>query len=131
MTGKIGNEVSHAWTNIEGGSGSAPWGGVFHVEWLTLYDLPFNETLHIRNPINNNKPVKISRDGQELPTDIGAELCKMLDDGAATEARKRKSTGTGDESPQKKAKVETDSKPVTTQTEEIEQTAEKKTQAIA
>jgi len=124
MTGKIGNEVSHAWTDIEGGSGSAPWGGVFHVEWLTLYDLPFNQTLHIRNPINNNKPVKISRDGQELPTDIGAELSKMLDEGAATEARKRKTTGTEEESPQKKFKVEPEIKSVT-QIEEKEQTAEK------
>jgi hypothetical protein len=60
MVSKIGKESTDVWS-FDGG---APWGGVFRVEWMTLYDLPFSDTLHIRNPLNNHKPVKISRDGQ-------------------------------------------------------------------
>lgn len=55
-------------------------GGAFKVKWECIKDLPFNVTLHIRNPLNENKPVKISRDGQELPADVGRALKELFDD---------------------------------------------------
>lgn len=48
----------------EGSGKSNPWGRSFKVKWLRLYDLPFHKTLHLRNPLNDYKPVKISRDCQ-------------------------------------------------------------------
>ncbi|XP_010424551.1 PREDICTED: uncharacterized protein LOC104709678 [Camelina sativa] len=42
-------------------------------------ELPFQKTLHLKNPMNDYKPVKISRDCQELPEDIGEALCELLD----------------------------------------------------
>jgi len=116
MTSKIGKESTNVWS-FDGG---APWGGVFKVEWMALYDLPFSDTLHIRNPLNNHKPVKISRDGQELSPEVGLQLCGLLDEGAAAQRGKRKSTG-DDEHQQKKLK----SNPIDVQLKEKEREKEK------
>lgn len=43
---------------------SPPSGGTFGVQWECLCDLPFQRTLHLQNPWNEGKPVKIARDGQ-------------------------------------------------------------------
>eukprot|EP01116_Phalansterium_solitarium_P004821 TRINITY_DN1598_c0_g2_i2.p1 TRINITY_DN1598_c0_g2~~TRINITY_DN1598_c0_g2_i2.p1 ORF type:complete len:377 (+),score=91.13 TRINITY_DN1598_c0_g2_i2:888-2018(+) len=66
------------------------WGGAFKIEWIKIYDLPFEQTSHLRNPLNENKEIKISRDGQELPLDVGRALCTMFDVGAAQNPKKRK-----------------------------------------
>jgi len=84
MASQIGYQTSDLWTDVGGQS----WGGVFKVEWIALFDLPFSDTSHIRNPLNGNKPVKISRDGQELAEETALELCKMIDDGSAKSQRK-------------------------------------------
>lgn len=47
-----------AWTN------QMSYGGTFGVQWECLCDLPFGRTLHLHNPWNEDKPVKIARDGQ-------------------------------------------------------------------
>lgn len=51
----------------------------FNVDWVRRYDLPFRSTEGLTNPLNENKPVKISRDGQELPSPLGLQLCNMFD----------------------------------------------------
>lgn len=38
-------------------------GGVFKVHWINRREVPFNSTLHLVNPWNERKPVKIGRDG--------------------------------------------------------------------
>ncbi|XP_011081068.1 uncharacterized protein LOC105164168 isoform X2 [Sesamum indicum] len=65
----------------QGSGKNNPWGRSFKVKWLRLHDLPFQRTLHLKNPWNDFKPVKISRDCQELPADIGEALCELLDEG--------------------------------------------------
>lgn len=57
-------------------------GSSFDVEWQRLFDLPFTETEQLRNPLNEDKPVKISRDGQELPPDLGEALVQLFEEGA-------------------------------------------------
>merc|ERR1719476_359197 len=52
----------------------------FDVRWLRLDDLDFSEVSFICNPWNENKSVKISRDGQELPNDVGRRVCEMIDE---------------------------------------------------
>eukprot|EP00435_Cladocopium_sp_Y103_P044172 s1820_g12.t1 len=54
------------------------FGRAFEVRWLRLDDLEF-EQVSIRNPWNENKSVKVSRDGQELPNDVGRQLCDAID----------------------------------------------------
>ncbi len=57
-------------------------GGTFDIEWIRRYDLPFQETEGLYNPLNENKPIKISRDGQELPLALGLKLTRMFDERA-------------------------------------------------
>eukprot|EP00929_Paragymnodinium_shiwhaense_P122399 TRINITY_DN950_c2_g1_i1.p1 TRINITY_DN950_c2_g1~~TRINITY_DN950_c2_g1_i1.p1 ORF type:complete len:624 (-),score=169.72 TRINITY_DN950_c2_g1_i1:195-2066(-) len=53
--------------------------GTFDVRWLRLDDLDFDKVLHIENPWNENKSVRVSRDGQELPFEVGRAVCEMID----------------------------------------------------
>ncbi|XP_059641081.1 zinc finger CCCH domain-containing protein 45 isoform X2 [Cornus florida] len=77
MMSSIGWRKDNVWS--QGIGGRNQWGRSFKVKWLRLCDLPFQRTLHLKNPLNNNKPVKISRDCQELPQDIGEALCELID----------------------------------------------------
>lgn len=62
MMSSVGWRRDNVWS--QGSSRSNPWGRSFKVEWLRLNDLPFQKTLHLKNPLNEYKPVKISRDCQ-------------------------------------------------------------------
>ncbi|PRQ17897.1 putative YTH domain-containing protein [Rosa chinensis] len=77
MMSSVGWRRDNVWS--QGTSRSNPWGRSFKVKWLRLNDLPFQQTLHLKNPLNEYKPVKISRDCQELSPDVGEALCELLD----------------------------------------------------
>ncbi|XP_076951854.1 uncharacterized protein LOC143625403 isoform X1 [Bidens hawaiensis] len=77
MISSVGWRRDNVWSH--GYGGGKPWGRSFKVKWLRLQDLPFQKTLHLKNPLNDYKPVKISRDCQELPQDIGEALCELID----------------------------------------------------
>ncbi|PON57468.1 YTH domain containing protein [Parasponia andersonii] len=77
MMSSVGWRRDNVWS--QGSGRGNPWGRSFKVKWLQLNDLPFQKTLHLQNPLNDYKPVKISRDCQELSRDIGEALCELLD----------------------------------------------------
>lgn len=77
MMSPVGWRRDSAWS--KSGGGNSQWGRTFKVKWLQLNDLPFQKTLHLKNPLNDHKPVKISRDCQELPADVGEALCGLFD----------------------------------------------------
>lgn len=77
MMSSVGWRRDNIWS--QGCGKSNPWGRSFKVKWLQLNDVPFQKTLHLKNPLNDYKPVKISRDCQELPEDIGEALCELID----------------------------------------------------
>jgi hypothetical protein len=79
MTSRIGGQYSNVWITE---SNTMGWASSFQVEWIAIHELPFSETLHLHNSWNDNKPVKISRDGQELPPEIGQALCDLISRGA-------------------------------------------------
>eukprot|EP00922_Rhytidocystis_sp_ex-Travisia-forbesii_P036592 GHVS01054423.1.p1 GENE.GHVS01054423.1~~GHVS01054423.1.p1 ORF type:complete len:301 (-),score=54.34 GHVS01054423.1:237-1139(-) len=54
------------------------WGQTFDIEWLSRYELSFSECSNIRNSLNENKPVKIGRDGQEIAGEAARELCDLF-----------------------------------------------------
>lgn len=58
--------------------GTAHYGRNFQLKWLKLCDLSFNKTRHLRNSYNENLPVKISRDCQELEPVVGNQLASLL-----------------------------------------------------
>lgn len=55
-------------------------GGTFKVDWLNRKEVAFSKCANLRNPWNENKEVKICRDGQELEPSVGEVLCRMFDD---------------------------------------------------
>ncbi|OMO92315.1 Zinc finger, CCCH-type [Corchorus olitorius] len=76
MTSKIGGSIGGG--NWKYAHGTAHYGRNFSVKWLKLCELSFHKTRHLRNPYNENLPVKISRDCQELEPSIGEQLASLL-----------------------------------------------------
>ncbi|XP_019054162.1 PREDICTED: YTH domain-containing protein 2 isoform X2 [Nelumbo nucifera] len=77
MMSPVGWRRDNVWSDAGGRSNL--WGRTFNVKWLRLHNLPFQKTLHLKNPLNDYKPVKISRDCQELSQEIGQALCELID----------------------------------------------------
>ncbi|XP_048606252.1 30-kDa cleavage and polyadenylation specificity factor 30 [Brassica napus] len=76
MTSRIGGYIGGGnWKNEHG---TQQYGGNFSVKWLKLCELSFHKTRNLRNPYNENLPVKISRDCQELEPSVGEELASLL-----------------------------------------------------
>ena len=59
--------------------GGAQVGNSFRVDWKRRVDLPFEATQQMFNPLNEGKPVRICRDGQEVPHELGQQLTRMMD----------------------------------------------------
>ncbi|XP_006813768.1 uncharacterized protein LOC102805262 [Saccoglossus kowalevskii] len=73
MSSEIGKEKSH-----EMGIGSStPLGGIFKVKWIKRANVSFQQTSHLSNPWNENRKVKVARDGQELEPSIGDKLLQL------------------------------------------------------
>ena len=60
------------------GRGST-WDRPFRVEWIRADPLPFFRTRHVRNPWNQGREVKVSRDGTELEPSVGRQLLDEWD----------------------------------------------------
>jgi YT521-B-like domain len=62
------------------------WGREFRIEWLRTVRLPFHRTRHLRNPWNQDREVKVSRDGTELEPGVGQKLLDEWDAPTALQA---------------------------------------------
>jgi len=74
MTSYISDKVSNFWQN----ESSIKLGGSFAVQWLCQCDFHFSNVKHISNPLNNNESIIKSRDTQELPKELGVQICNLL-----------------------------------------------------
>eukprot|EP01053_Blabericola_migrator_P009952 Blabericola_migrator_1__9951@NODE_54_length_16124_cov_113_894563_g50_i0_p5_GENE_NODE_54_length_16124_cov_113_894563_g50_i0NODE_54_length_16124_cov_113_894563_g50_i0_p5_ORF_typecomplete_len492_score65_62YTH/PF04146_15/7_2e03YTH/PF04146_15/2_9e34Torus/PF16131_5/6_4e07Torus/PF16131_5/0_42zfCCCH_3/PF15663_5/1_4e06zfCCCH_3/PF15663_5/1_6zf_CCCH_4/PF18345_1/1_1e08zf_CCCH_4/PF18345_1/9_5e03zf_CCCH_4/PF18345_1/3_5e03zf_CCCH_4/PF18345_1/8_7e03zfCCCH/PF00642_24/4_7e05zfCCCH/PF00642_24/2_2e02zfCCCH/PF00642_ len=61
------------------GSFSAKLSANYRVQWLKQCKVDFEELASFTNPWNENKPLKKSRDGQELPLELAEAICLRLD----------------------------------------------------
>lgn len=95
MMSSVGWRRDNVWSESSGGSN--PWGRSFKVKWLRLNNLPFQKTLHLKNPLNDFKPVKISRDCQELPPDVGEALCALIDGNIDVDGKLKRNNAFRDE----------------------------------
>ncbi|KAG8746560.1 hypothetical protein FRC10_004412 [Ceratobasidium sp. 414] len=55
------------------------WGKPFKIKWIRTEKLPFHRTRHLRNPWNNDREVKVSRDGTEVEPSVGQKLLDEWD----------------------------------------------------
>lgn len=56
----------------------ASLGGVFNIDWLCTCELSFNDVRDLHNPMNQNKPIKVARDGQQVDPVVARELCMLF-----------------------------------------------------
>ena len=62
----------------------------FRISWLVKGDIPYRVAGKLKNPLNEDTPVFVGRDGQEIPDSIGLELCEAIE----ADANKFRSHGT-------------------------------------
>jgi len=85
----VGRDPSLRDTEWLRADGTSSWGNVFRVQWMsrTMHQgrlveaiVPFSEIpRNWSNPLNENKPLKQSRDGTEVPRQLGDALRAMFD----------------------------------------------------
>ncbi|SOV10807.1 YTH domain-containing protein, putative [Plasmodium sp. gorilla clade G2] len=51
----------------------------FDIQWIRVIDVPFQEVAHLKNSLNENKPIKVGRDGQEIEQMAGIQLCEAFE----------------------------------------------------
>ena len=49
-------------------------GRTFGIKWLVSSKIPFSQTHELTNKWNNNEPIQVSRDTQEIPYETGLQL---------------------------------------------------------
>ncbi|KAK7203519.1 YT521-B-like domain-containing protein [Myxozyma melibiosi] len=59
------------------------WGTSFKVEWLSTTRVPFFKTKGLKNAWNQNRDIKIARDGTELEPGVGRKLLALFRGGPA------------------------------------------------
>ncbi|KAG1727739.1 YT521-B-like domain-containing protein [Suillus lakei] len=64
-------------TKNAGNDEQQAWGQAFKVEWLCTDRLPFYSTRHLRNPWNQDREIKVSRDGTEVEPGVGQQLLEQ------------------------------------------------------
>lgn len=53
----------------------------FLLEWYCKKEVGYGRMGHLKNGLNEGKPVFVGRDGQEIEARVGVELCEILVDG--------------------------------------------------
>ena len=61
--------------------------GPFRIKWITIAETRFSRISHLRNSLNEDQPVLIGRDGQEIEEECGAGVCDIIDQEADRMAR--------------------------------------------
>lgn len=52
--------------------------GIIEIDWISKQPLSFSLCNDLKNPFNDNKEVKISRDGQEIDPVVAEKLCRLF-----------------------------------------------------
>jgi YT521-B-like domain len=59
-------------------------GHPFKIEWISTAKFPFHRARGLRNPLNQNREVKIARDGTEIEPSVGRRLISLFHTAQAT-----------------------------------------------
>lgn len=74
---QLKDDVMPSMTKNAGSDEQQAWGQPFKVEWLCTDRLPFFSTRHLRNPWNQDREIKVSRDGTEVEPGVGQQLLEQ------------------------------------------------------
>ncbi|KJP89804.1 hypothetical protein AK88_00512 [Plasmodium fragile] len=53
-------------------------GGNFRIQWIKIAKIDFDAFKNMKNPLNENLPLKKSRDGTELPLHLASIICNRI-----------------------------------------------------
>jgi len=65
--------------NFGGWGQSHKWKGQMKISWVYIKDIPNRELKHLKNDLNEGKPVPNSRDCQEVPLNLGVQVMDIFD----------------------------------------------------
>lgn len=51
----------------------------FRVDWLSTVEVQFGHIRHLRNPLNDDLPVLVGKDGQEIEEECGRRLVEQME----------------------------------------------------
>jgi hypothetical protein len=51
----------------------------FRIEWLSTTEIEFGHVRHLRNSLNNDLPVLVGKDGQEIEEECGRKLLEQME----------------------------------------------------
>merc|ERR1711959_323363 len=54
------------------------WRGLFRIKWIFIKDIPHSTFRSLKNPLNENRPVPIARNGQEIEKSLGSQILKIF-----------------------------------------------------
>ncbi|KAG1852707.1 YT521-B-like domain-containing protein [Suillus subluteus] len=74
---QLKDDVMPSMTKDAGSDEQQAWGQPFKVEWLCTDRLPFYSTRHLRNSWNQDREIKVSRDGTEVEPGVGQQLLEQ------------------------------------------------------
>ncbi|KAJ4295780.1 hypothetical protein N0V88_004482 [Collariella sp. IMI 366227] len=74
-SGTASSTTTSEWTDDEE---EESWGKPFEIQWLSTTPLPFYRVKSLRNPWNQNREVKVARDGTEIEPSVGLELIRCF-----------------------------------------------------
>ncbi|KAF2401040.1 YTH-domain-containing protein [Trichodelitschia bisporula] len=76
MDSAPGAATPPSWVNELRWPASAP----FKVHWIRKRDTHFSKVGHLKNAFNDDQPVLVGRDGQEVEESCGRALCEIIDE---------------------------------------------------
>lgn len=74
------NEAAEDTSNSEDESSVNNWTLPFEIEWMSKpgKTVPFYKVRHLKNPYNQNRPVKIAHDGTEIEPSVGQQIISLF-----------------------------------------------------
>ena len=62
----------------------------FRLRWIVKGETPYRAVGSLKNPLNENLAIFVGRDGQEIPEELGLQLCDIIDEDTAFRADMRR-----------------------------------------
>lgn len=62
----------------------------FRLKWIVKEETPYRAVGNLKNPLNENLAVFVGRDGQEIPEELGLQLCDIIDEDTAYRATSKR-----------------------------------------